>query len=149
MIDKRTIHKLAVLLVSLYFFVDALQKLVHGPDEVWILKHKSHQLQNSLHRHGLLLFEFSGLVEMFAPVVIMSIAAVEIVSGALFIIYEAEQRLFYAYLMLACLAFDAFVMRFPFTETERNFSQSNNHFSADLAIAATVLMAAGFEELEN
>ena len=53
--------------------------------------------------------------------------------------------MFYAYLLVGCLAFDSFAMHLPFTETPRNFGLHNTHFSLNLLIAAGTLMAAGFE----
>ena len=149
MIEKKSVHKLAVLCIAFYFIVDALQKLMRNNDEVWMLKHKTHQIQTALSANSLLLFDFYQLFETFGSVLLICIAAIELVSGMLFVVYESEQRLFYAYLLVGCLCFDSLAMHFPFTETQRNFGHHNSHFSANLLIAASTLMAAGFENEDD
>ena len=63
----------------------------------------------------------------------------------MFFLNETESKQFYAVVLLACLLFDTLVMRLPFTETVRVWGRMNEHFSLNLMIAASTLMAAGFE----
>ena len=72
---------------------------------------------------------------------------IEAMCGMMFYLYEAEERTFYSIILILILIFDSLIMHMPFTETAREWGKNNDNFSLNIMIAASTLMAAGFEDL--
>ena len=146
---KKVFEQIALTCIVFHFLFDALQKLIGSSRDIYkfTLNHKMQQIEVSLDNNSLLFFEFAWFVEEFANLLIITIGLIELISGIMFFICEEEDsRKLYVYILTLLLAFDTFVVHYPFTERWAHMGKELAHFSTNIGLAGGLWMLLGFRE---
>lgn len=106
-----------IVLLSLLFMFDGLQKLIDPSHEQKKFNAKMYNTQAWLNNHNLLLCKFEHCLKGFSKMIIKLVSVGEILGGSGMLFFEErEKRSVCAGTLVLASLFDAFALHLPFVE---------------------------------